>query len=162
MEIFKKYMMIAALFLLGACHTGEYAELNQTASVTKQDQLQENPLRQKVISSFINPSANEMSTLYGNDLAFRYAVSHSDGNYTKGSVLYLVTWKQQDDPKWFGGKIPHIIQSVEIVRFGENAGSGNSLVYQLFEGQPLRESKNPADFDSRLKSIISQPMAQLP
>ncbi len=157
-----KYMTIAALLLLGACHDVNRAELNQGASLTKQDQLPENPLRQKVISSFINPPANEMGTLYGNEPAFQYALSHTDGNYTKGSVLYLVTWKQQDDPKWFGGKIPHIIQSVEIVRFEKNTCNEGAPVYQLFEGRPLRESKNPAGADSRLKYIISQPMAQIP
>lgn len=161
METFK-YMMMAALFLLGACHNGNHAELNQAASVTKQDQLPENPLRQKVISSFINPSANEMSTLYGNDPAFRSARSYSDGNYPEGSVLYLVTWKQQDDPEWFGGKIPDTIQSVEIVRFEKNNGNEIVPVYQLFGGRPLRESKNPVAVGCRLKYIISQPMAQIP
>lgn len=157
-----KYMMMAALFLLGACHNGNHAELNQAASVTTQDQLPENPLRQKVISSFINPLANEMSTLYGNDPAFQYARFHSDGNYPEGSVLYLVTWKQQDDPKWFGGKIPDTIQSVEIVRFEKNTNRENGPVYQLFGGRPLRESKNPVAVGCRLKYIISQPMAQIP
>lgn len=161
METFK-YMMMAALFLLGACRDGNHTELNQAASVTTQDQLPENPLRQKVISSFINPSANEMSTLYGNDPAFQYARFHGDGNYPEGSVLYLVTWEQQDDPKWFGGKIPDMIQSVEIVRFEKNTGNEIDPVYQFFGGHPLRESKSPAGAGSRLKYIRSQPPAQIP
>ena len=157
-----KYLLIIALYMQSACHSGRNAELNQTASVTSQDQLPDNPLMQKVISTSINSKKNEMSTLYGNDTAYQYARMHQNGNYITGSVLYLVTWKQQNDPRWFGGKIPHTIQSVEIVRFRENTNHETLPLYQLFKDQPLHKTKSPADPESRVNDIVSQRLAPFP
>jgi len=156
------YMIVALIFILSACQPNKSAYLNQAASVTKQDQLPENPLQQKVISLSVNTTKDEMSILYGNDLAFEYAQLHNDGNYTNGSALYLVTWKQQDDPRWFGGKIPYTIRSVEVVRFEKNANDKIVPAYQLYEGQPLAEVINPDDADSRTKEIVSKRIAVIP
>ena len=136
-----KYTIVVFCLTLSACHTKRNVELNQPASVTSQDLLPGNPLQQKVITSSVITTKNEMSTLYGNDMAFQYARFHDDGNYPEGSVLYLVTWKQQDDPRWFGGKIPNTIQSIEIVGFSKKNENQVVPTYQLFIGNPLKKKE---------------------
>ena len=56
-----------------------------------------------------------MSTLYGNDVAVRYARMNPQQDYPAGSVLSLVTWVQREDGHWFGAKIPGPVKSVEFV-----------------------------------------------
>ena len=40
-----------------------------------------------------------MYTLFGNDLAVQYAHTNPQHDYPAGSVLSLVTWSQQEDPR---------------------------------------------------------------
>ncbi|MFA5327602.1 MAG: hypothetical protein WC384_07415 [Prolixibacteraceae bacterium] len=159
---FLKYTVVFSFLILNACHTKKGTEFNQSASVTSLDQLPENPLEQKVISSSVNTTKNEMSTLYGNDLAFQYARFYNDGNYPEGSSLYRVTWKQQDDPRWFGGKIPKAIESVEIVRFVKNDENKVVPDYTMYKGNPLSEVKNMGNLELFIKSIVEQRMAVIP
>ena len=81
-----------------------------------------------------------MSTLYGNDLAVQYARTHSQHSYPTGSVLSLVTWRQQEDPRWFGGKIAAQPQLVEVVVLAASPDHGILYKYQRFQGTPLREA----------------------
>jgi len=78
--------------------------LNEDAS--QMGELTSNPLQGKVITSWIDKQHSTMSTLFGNDVAVRYARSNPQHDYPAGSVLSVVTWKQQEDPRWFGGNIP--------------------------------------------------------
>ena len=77
--------------------------------------LPADPLQWNVITSFVDRPGSTMSTLYGNDTAVRYARSNSQHDYPAGSMLSLVTWTQEDDPHWFGAKIPGQVKSVEFV-----------------------------------------------
>ena len=156
-----KHYSVFFLLIVLACHAEKKAELNQSASMTNRDQLPEDPLIQKVICSSINTRKNTMSTLYGNDTAFQYAFDHNGGNYPEGSVLYQITWLQKDDPRWFGGKIPGTIRSVEIVRFERNEEHKVMPVYQLYQGLPLK-GVNVTETNYPIKSITSQRMSVIP
>jgi hypothetical protein len=106
---------VAIMFLsLAGCTSKPAAStINEQASLT--GQLPYNPLAWKVITSSINQRNATMSTLYGNDIAVRYARINADRSYPAGSVLALVVWAQRDDPHWFGARIPSSVQSVEFV-----------------------------------------------
>ena len=84
------------------------AEINQNASLAGEfvAGLPANPLQWKVITSEVSQTDSAMATLYGNDLAVQYARTHAQHNYPAGAVLSLVTWTQQEDPRWFVAKIP--------------------------------------------------------
>lgn len=137
-------------------HSGNI--LNLTASVQQNDELKENPLLMKPITSSINPENRTMSTFYGNDIAFNYAQHHSDADYPKDAILYEVTWKQKPDDVWFGGNIPKEIYSVEKISFTDS-----QPVYERYEGKPLRLiSGNPVKDGLRKDIILDQKMAVSP
>ncbi|PIG95943.1 hypothetical protein CS542_09770 [Pedobacter sp. IW39] len=56
----------------------------------------------KVIASMISKRSYYVNAVW-NDLALKYAKSKEDST-VGGMVFALVTWKQQDDERWFGAK----------------------------------------------------------
>lgn len=130
--------------------------LNQDAALM--GDLPSNPLANKVITSWISKKDATMSTLYGNDVAVESARSRSDGKYPAGSVLSAVTWEQQEDPRWFGGKIPKTPRSVEFVTVGQGAGA---YTYQRYEGSPLKKVDAAAQND-RAAYLLLQRAAVMP
>lgn len=161
---------VKALCVLGAAMTLTLAgcsgnvnprvatRLNRDAALT--GDLPLNPLRGKVITSWIDKTDGTMSTLYGNDVAVHYARSISEGKYPAGSALQVVTWKQQEDPRWFGGKIPSTAVSVEYV--GVTGQSGYS--YERFEGSPLKktDSESGAVPNGRSVYLLAQRASVMP
>ncbi|HUJ73110.1 MAG TPA: cytochrome P460 family protein [Verrucomicrobiae bacterium] len=128
-----------ALLFCGCSGSGAAtARINERAAVT--GDLPWNPLQWNVITSSIDKRASTMNTLYGNDVAVRYARSNSQQDYPPGSVLSLVTWTQQEDTRWFGARIPGQVKSVEFVSV--TAGPNNQPVYSYedYEGSPLRRT----------------------
>ena len=138
---------------------------NQDAALT--GNLPYNPLAWKVITSWIDKSNSTMSTLYGNDPAVQYARTHTGQDYPAGAVVSLVTWKQQEDPRWFGGKIPAAAQSVEFVVVSAGADHQASFTWQKFEGSPLKKisdaeaAQGPAPV-MRAAFLLSQRAAVMP
>jgi hypothetical protein len=132
--------------------------LNQDAALV--GELPSNPLRGKVITSWINKGDATMSTLFGNDVAVQYARTNGERMYPAGSVLSVVTWSQQEDPRWFGGNIPQSTRSVEFVTV---TGAG-AYTYQRYEGSPLKkvaslEGNDPKD---RAAYLLAQRAAVMP
>ena len=95
------------------------------------------PLSWLVIASSVDHATSTMSTLYGNDLAVVHARTNPQGMYPAGAILSLVTWHQQDDRHWFGGRIPGPVQSVEYVTALAPEGGQPSYAYDRYEGTPL-------------------------
>jgi len=138
------------------------ATFNRSASLT--GELPANPLQWKVITSSVDTANSTMSTLYGDDLAVRYARANLRHNYPGGSSLSLVTWTQREDSRWFGAKIPGEVKSVEFV-FANVLDDGRpSYSYQAYEGKPLKrvsahESLTP---NERAAYLLSQRAAVMP
>jgi len=137
-------------------------KLNQEAALT--GDLPTNPLKWKVITSAVNKQNSTMSTLFGNDIAVQYARTKAQHDYPSGSVLSLVTWKQQEDPRWFGGNIPAAPQSVEFVTVGAAADHNPVYSYQDFEGTPLKKvsGQDSSAPDGRTAYLLSQRAAVMP
>ncbi len=127
-------------------------KFNQDAEMT--GDLPSNPLRNKVITSWIDRQDATMSTLFGNDAAVQYARTSADGKYPAGSVLSAVTWNQVEDPRWFGGKIPHTPKAVEYVTV---TGPGQ-YTYQRYEGSPQKKVANIAGAapNDRAAALLAQ------
>ena len=131
--------------------------LNEDAALV--GDLPSNPLKEKVITSWFDRKIGTMSTLYGNDAAIQHARNAATADYPDGSVLSLVTWKEQEDPRWFGGKIPQKPTSVEIVTVH---GTPDHYVYQRFESSPLKKvDERSAPYD-RAAYLLNQRAAVMP
>jgi hypothetical protein len=138
------------------------AERNHSAAL--QGNLPANPLAWKIITSAVDQSKQTMETLYGNEAAISYARTHAEAQYPVGSVLSLVTWKQAEDPRWFGAKIPHAVQSVEFVTVETGADGKPAYFYEEYQGVPLLKalelrSSAPAE---RAQYLLSQRASVLP
>ena len=137
MRLIYALMTIVTLFSFGCSSQVDNAQLvNREASLPSSFQFEAKGLN-KVISSSINRKKGTMSTLYGNDQAFQHAHTKADNSYPNGSLLALVTWKQQEDPHWFGANIPGELQSIELVKI--NAANAS---YEQFTGTALTQATN--------------------
>jgi hypothetical protein len=130
--------------------------LNEDAAVA--GAMPSNPLAGKVITSWINKQDATMSTLFGNDVAVQYARTNGAMKYPAGAVLSVVTWGQQEDPRWFGGNIPKTTKSVEFVTVG------STYSYQRYEGFPLKRVANEdgAAPNDRAACLLAQRAAVMP
>jgi len=132
--------------------------LNQDAALV--GDLPSNPLQNNVITSWIDKKNATMSTLFGNDVAVKYARTDSEMKYPTGAVLSVVTWEQQEDPRWFGGNIPKTTKAVEFVTV---TGPG-AFAYSRYEGSPLKKvaSVESSDPNYRAAYLLSQRAAVMP
>lgn len=118
-----------------------------------------NNLGLRVITSSINKTKGTMSILYGNDTALQLAM-RSPGRVQPGQVLTLVTWEQQEDAHWFGGKIPGAPSSVETIHVLKD---GHSTVdYQRWEGKDLVLTQDIKDKPARISYMINLQPSILP
>jgi len=122
------------------------------------------PFQWRVITSFIDRQHGSMSALYGNDLAAGHARTSPQTPYPAGAALALVTWSQQDDRHWFGGRIPGKVQSLEFVTVNTAKAGKPSYTYQSYEGSPLTQipTQEGPITQPRIDSILSQRAAVMP
>ena len=122
------------------------------------------PFQWRVITSFIDKQHSTMSTLYGNDLAVGRARMSPQTPYPTGAALALVTWSQQEDRHWFGGRIPGKAESVEFVTVNAAKAGKPAYSYQSYEGSPLSEipAQSGAITQARIDSIVSQKASVMP
>lgn len=73
-----------------------------------------NPFDWRVIAVSVKSQDSTMSTLFGNDIAVMHARTNPTQPYPVGAMLSLVTWTQQEDPRWFGAKVTDRLKSVEF------------------------------------------------
>ncbi len=86
----------------------------------------------KAITTVVDRGAGTTSTLFGNDVAVDAIRGPIAGKgYPAGAVLGLVTWRQREDPHWFGARIPGDVVSAEFVEVGP------SVVDRKFVGDAL-------------------------
>jgi hypothetical protein len=151
------YIFMVFIVILLGCNRNYKDNINEKASVSALDELPENPLLLSPITFSINPGEATMSTLYGNTIALRHAMSKSNSFYPNGAVLYEVTWNQKADSLWYGANIPNQIIQVERLTFAKDS----LPKYELYAGHPLK--KVPFEnANKRIAFVISQRMANTP
>lgn len=155
------YTMCIAILIITCgwgCASSEKNNLNEQASVLPMDQLPENPLLLRPLTSSIDPNNHTMATLYGNDLAFNYASTSNGTDYPAGATLYEVTWIQKPDSVWFGGNMPKAVLSIERIVFGDS----KIPAYVFYKGAAQVEKAQIDNAEERTKYIVSQKMAVTP
>ena len=136
--------------------------LNRDAELS--GELPYNPLQWDVISSTLNPADHTLATISGNEKAVAHARHHASQEYPAGSVLAIITWSQQEDPRWFGGKIPGSVRSVEFLEVQAALDHEQTYLYSMYSGTPLRKSVSIAEKfpTSRAAFLLAQKAAVMP
>ena len=158
-------LAVALLLMLIGCsepNARVITRFNRDAEVS--GELPYNPLQWEVIASTLNHNNHTLATVLGNDRAIAYARRNAALAYPAGSVLSVITWSQEEDPRWFGGNIPGNVRSVEFLEVQSGQDRGGTYLYTLYGGLPLRklvssEEKSPT---GRAAYILGQPAAVMP
>ena len=111
-----------------------------------------NPLGWRAITSGVDARNSTMFTLFGNDTAIRD--SRTGRNYSEGSALALVTWRQQEDSRWFGAKIPAEVNSVEFIDVITADDGRRANLYRGYQGSQLKETTGAKDQASRRVAFL--------
>jgi hypothetical protein len=137
-------------------------KLNRGAALS--GNLPSDPLKWEVITSAVNHQNATMYTVFGNDQAVQYARTHAQHDYPAGSVVSLVTWNQQEDPRWFGGRIPLSVNSVEFLSVNAGVDGRPIYRYEKYDGTPLKKalSEETAQAAGRAAYLLSQRAAVMP
>lgn len=153
--------MAGIVVTLSACDGNKVknaGELNTKASLPAS--LNFTSLGYEVITSSINKKLGTMSTLYGNKLALTTAIAGTN-DVKAGEEFALITWKQQNDDRWFGAKIPGDLQSVETIKTVEN-GTLVTVNYKCFDGKALAPHTDTLKNAERIKYIFAQQPSVMP
>ncbi|WP_219225817.1 cytochrome P460 family protein [Pedobacter antarcticus] len=145
--------------LLFGCQQNHPENRNREASLPASFEFSK--LGLKTISSIINPELGTTSTLYGNDNALE-ELKGLTSNHMVEKTLVLVTWKQQDDPRWFGAKIPSDLKLVEVLKTKSSFKDYENVDYRIYEGRTLGNRKDNLKNEDRIKFITSIQPAVMP
>ena len=157
-------LAVALLLLLIGCsqpNARVTTRFNRDAEVS--GELPYNPLQWEVIASTLNHNDHTLATVLGNDRAIACTRKNATHAYPAGSVLSVIIWSQEEDPRWFGGNIPGKVRSVEFLEVQSGQDHGTYL-YTMHRGSPLRklvstEEKSPT---GRAAYILGQRAAVMP
>jgi len=157
-------VLAAALLLIGCSQPNARVATRFNCDAEVSGELPYNPLQWEVIASTLNHNDHTLATVLGNDRAISYARKNASHEYPAGSVLSVMTWSQEEDPRWFGGNIPGNVRSVEFVEVQSGPDCGGTYLYTLYGGSPLRklvstEEKSPT---GRAAYIVEQRAAVMP
>lgn len=156
-------VLAAALLLIGCSQPNARVATRFNCDAEVSGELPYHLLQWEVIASTLNHNDHTLATVLGNDQAIAYARKNGSHVYPAGSVLSVITWSQEEDPRWFGGNIPGNVRSVEFLEVQSCQDHGTYL-YTLYGGSPLRklvstEEKSPT---GRAAYIVGQRAAVMP
>ncbi|OKS87582.1 hypothetical protein RG47T_3043 [Mucilaginibacter polytrichastri] len=152
--------MVAILYACGdSANNNNAGTINARASLP--DSLKFTALGYKVVTLSINKKLGTMSTLYGNKQALDNAIAGAD-DVKAGEAFALITWKQQDDDRWFGAKIPGNLQSVEMIKTAADASGKVAIAYTHLEGKNLSPIADTLHNAERIKYIFDQKPSVMP
>ena len=151
------------LMLIGCSEPNARVKTRFNHEAEVSGELPFNPLQWEVIASTLNHNDHTLATALGNDRAIAYARKNAAHAYPAGSVLSVITWSQEEDPRWFGGNIPGNVRSVEFLEVQSGQDHGTYL-YTLYGGSPLRKlvSEEEQSPTGRAAYIVGQRAAVMP
>ena len=152
-----------ALFTTGCVNCHQSMKEQDYVFTTPVNIKADHGLEDKVLSSSINKKDGTLSTLYGNDIATRFARTHIGSDYSAGTVLTFVTWTQKEDLHWFGANVPGAIKSIEKIRFTNTGKKQSEPLYEKYEGNPLLKIETDKLNDwKRINFILSLRASVMP
>ncbi len=122
-----------------------------------------NPMNWRAITVGVDRHNGTMFTLFGNDAALEYARTNNGHGYPAGSIIALVTWRQQVDTRWLGGKIPAQPKTLEFLAIQPRLDRGPLWRYCAYDGSPLKQRTTTNNHASRrIESILALRAAVMP
>jgi len=91
------------------------------------------PASWRMITSAIDSRNRTMSQVYGNDVAVEHARHDGNSPYPPEAALSRVVWEQRPDPRWFGGRIPGKVKSIESIVVTAHANESSHAHSLLLE-----------------------------
>jgi Cytochrome P460 len=155
---------VLLILLIGCSKQNSRIETRLNRDAELSGELPYDPLQWDVISSTLNPADHTFATISGNEKAVAHARHHASQEYPAGFVLAIITWSQQEDPRWFGGKIPGSVRSVEFLEVQAALDHEQTYLYSMYSGTPLRKSVSIAEKSptSRAACLLAQKAAVMP
>lgn len=148
---------------LSACGHAGTIDTHPGGAIALRGVLPYDPFEWPVIASFVDPGQETMATLFGNEVAMHAARSNDWTTYPAGSVLSLVTWRQRDDPDWFGARVPDVVQSVEFVELRAEGGNSPTTTYARFSNPSLEPSPiSSGEQQARIHYLLTQRASSMP
>ena len=91
------------------------------------------PASWRMITSAVDPRSATISQVYGNDIAVEHARHIGATPYPPETALSRVVWEQRPDPRWFGGRVPGKVKSIESVVVTAHAHDEDSRTSALLQ-----------------------------
>lgn len=152
-----RYCILVLLLAILACKQPE-VNINEDASLPESFQFDKLDLR--TIGSTINSKARTTSILYGNNNALNALINPEES--IKGEkILVFITWEQQDDPRWFGAKIPSDFLMMEILKTNDDFSKKEKINYVLEKGKYFKTNIE-TDLENRIEYITQIQPAIMP
>lgn len=156
-------LAIAALSVLAGCTAPNSRVASKVNSEAALRGLPMNPQQWKLITSGANGRDATIFTLFGNNTAVQHARNPVSEVYPAGSLLCLVTWHSQEDPRWFGGRIPAVPKALEVVEMRDTGNGRTEPSYSRYVGAPLHEVESEVNLaTSRINYLSSVHAAVMP
>ncbi|MHC0443120.1 hypothetical protein [Flavobacterium sp. 3-210] len=149
---------LLVIIIISSCYK-DTGTINNDASLPTDFKFLE--LKLKVITTIINTNKNTTTVLYGNDLAFKKSALQNTIP-AAGEKYVLVTWSQQPNPDWYGGKIPYKLLSVDVVDILSTDNGGAKTDYKRYIGKDLKLSEDTLGKAKQIDFILDQKQAILP
>lgn len=132
-KVVRFFLLVAVALSIAGCAGAPFVDQQSNTRATIPKNAGFDPSNYKVMSTLIDKKAGTMSTLYANDIAMRAARSGRLRG-ARGLAMALVTWKQQENPYWYGNNIPGELLSVEMLSSDNRT---DSIRYTLFERKKI-------------------------
>lgn len=157
-----KYLTITVMFsfLLCSCNKALPENRNQSASLPEKFNFE--AMKLTTITTFINTQNHTTSTLYGNENACAAILNPDSINNNNHKTLVCITWKQQDDPNWFGAKIPGQLASIETLTTDTHFKDTLNIYYKFLPGGHSEKNTPIPDANKRIKAILALRPAVMP
>jgi hypothetical protein len=163
-RIFGLLAAVVVFVFVGCSQPSARVQTRFNSDAKLKGQLPYDPFSWQVISSTLNENEHTVSLIVGNDRAVRHARTSAVDDYPAGSVICAITWSQQEDPRWFGGHIPHGVRSVEFLEVQSSPDPSRRYVYSMYTGSPLAKFTSSAQGlpNGRTGQLLMQRAAVMP
>lgn len=151
------HCILLLLFTVSACMPAP-ENINVPASLPEDFQFEKMGL--KTIGATINPEAGTNGILYGNNNALT-SLKNPALSIKGEKILTLVTWKQRDDPRWFGAKSPYDFLMIEVLKTNNSFNENQKITYELIKGKTFT-THHETDTGKRIQLITAIRPAVMP
>ncbi|QNK61565.1 hypothetical protein H7F33_13480 [Pedobacter sp. PAMC26386] len=157
----KTILFICITLLFVSCQEKLKENRNDKASIPESFGFE--AMKLKTITTFIDSKAQTTSTLFGNQEAYE-TMKNTSAQVDGVKKLILVSWKLEEDPKWFGAMVPGGLLSIEELASSNFFNTDLPIQYDKLEGRSLKKNGTISAWEkqNRINLILSLKPAVAP